>query len=90
MHVSQQDLPPTTRNKICRQQREEMRPRKREIVLITLVVTSMATMKKIFLCVLLAFFFPISSLIHLHSCRDYGFELVVLLLLAVCQIVFRD
>jgi hypothetical protein len=29
----------------------------------------------------------ISLTIHLHSCRDYGFKLLVWLLLAVCQIV---
>jgi hypothetical protein len=70
-----------SRNKICRRQlatrfgannEKKLHPRKGEIFFIKLVVTSMATMKKIILCVLLAFFFSISLMIHLHSCRDYG------------------
>jgi hypothetical protein len=51
-------------------------------------VTSMATMKKIILCVLLALFFLISLTIHWQSFRDYGFELLVLLLLAAGYISY--
>jgi hypothetical protein len=61
-------------------------PKKREIFFSQLVVTFMATMKKIILFVLLTFFFSISLTIREHSCLDYG----ILLLLPVCQIVSRD
>jgi hypothetical protein len=60
--------------------------KKREIFFSQLVVTFMATMKKIIIFVLLTFFFSISLTIRAHSCLDYG----ILLLLPVCEIVSRD
>jgi hypothetical protein len=70
LHVSQ-DLLPTTHNKIWRRQREE----KASTSSLNFVVLSMATMKKIILCVLLSFFFSIYSTTCVHSCRDSGIQI---------------